>query len=300
MHLAARLLLGKEIGAPIRERVRRDVEELVAGGVRPGLAVVLVGDDPASQNYVAMKGKACAELGIREQTYRLPADTPEAELVSLVGRLNADKGFHGILVQLPLPAHIDPNRVILRLDPDKDVDGIHPQSLGRLMAGAPTFVPCTPAGIQQMLLRSGNDPGGKHVVICGRSNIVGKPLANLLMQKAPGANATVTICHTGTEGLDRLTREADILVAAMGSPRAISADMVREGAVVIDVGSSRVDDPSAKGGHRTVGDVDFEAVREKASAITPVPGGVGPMTITMLMVNTVSAARLASGRSAPA
>jgi len=298
MGLTAELLLGKTIGNQIREELRCEIEALGKRGVRPGLAVVLVGDDPGSVSYVTGKAAACKEMGILEETVHLPKDTPEEKLLALVERLNADPKFHGILVQLPLPGHIDSNKVLLRIDPDKDVDGLHPMNIGRLTAGEPVFLPCTPAGIQQLLVRTGHDPAGKHVVICGRSNLVGKPLASMLIQKARGANATVTVCHTGTKDMGRLTRQADILIAAMGSPGAITADMVREGAVVIDVGVSRIPDPSAPKGTRLVGDVDFESVREKASAITPVPGGVGPMTITMLLVNTVSAARRAARGSA--
>jgi len=289
--MTARLLLGKEIGEKILADIRRELGELKALGVLPGLSVVLVGEDPGSLIYVGNKARACAELGIFEETFRLPAATPEDELLDLIDRLNADDRFHGILVQLPLPGHIDEGKVLLRMNPEKDVDGFHPVNVGRIVAGDALFLPATPAGIQQLLLRSGIDPGGKHVVICGRSNIVGKPLANLLLQKAPGANATVTVCHTGTSDLGAITCQADILVAAMGSPRAITADMVKEGAVVIDVGMNRIPDPLAPKGTRLVGDVDFEAVRLKASAITPVPGGVGPMTVTMLMANVVKAAR---------
>jgi len=289
--MTARLLLGKEIGEKILADIRRELGELKALGVLPGLSVVLVGEDPGSLIYVGNKARSCAELGIFEETFRLPAATPEDELLGLIDRLNADDRFHGILVQLPLPGHIDEGKVLLRMNPEKDVDGFHPVNVGRIVAGDALFLPATPAGIQQLLLRSGIDPGGKHVVICGRSNIVGKPLANLLLQKAPGANATVTVCHTGTSDLGAITCQADILVAAMGSPRAITADMVKEGAVVIDVGMNRIPDPLAPKGTRLVGDVDFEAVRLKASAITPVPGGVGPMTVTMLMANVVKAAR---------
>ena len=229
------------------------------------------------------------------ETFTLPEETPQDELIALVRQLNGDSRFHGILVQLPLPAHIEEREVILAIDPDKDVDGMHPINSGRLMEGNPRFLPATPAGVQQMLVRSGNDPAGKHVVIAGRSNIVGKPLAALLLQKAPGANATVTVCHTGTRDLAAFTRQADIVVAAIGRPRALTADMVADGAVVIDVGINRVDDATRKSGYRLVGDVDYNAVAEKASAITPVPGGVGPMTIAMLLTNTLRAARLSAG-----
>ena len=298
--MTARLLLGKEIGAKIHEELRAELGELRTRGIVPGLGVVLVGDDPGSLSYVKGKTAACRQLGIKERVFHLPAETTEAELLGLVDRLNADPELTGFLVQLPLPAHLDPVKVQLRMSPSKDVDGLHPTNIGRLVAGRPLFLPATPAGIQQMLLRSGYDPGGRHVVICGRSNIVGKPLAALLMQKAPGANATVTLCHTGTRDLGALTCQADILVAAMGSPGAITAPMVKDGAVVIDVGVNRLPDPSSPKGSRLVGDVDFEPVREKAEAITPVPGGVGPMTIVMLLANTVKAARLASAGQGPA
>jgi methylenetetrahydrofolate dehydrogenase (NADP+)/methenyltetrahydrofolate cyclohydrolase len=295
MQLTAKLILGKDIGNQIREELKHEVEELKKKGVHPGLAVVLVGEDPGSVSYVTGKATACHELGIHEETFKLPATTSESDLLALVDKLNADPKFNGILVQLPLPKHIDSNKVLLRMNPEKDVDGFHPMNVGRLMVGEPLFLPCTPAGIQQMLVRSGNDPSGKHVVICGRSNIVGKPMANILFQKAKGANATVTLVHTGTKDMPSITRQADIIIAAMGSPKAITADMIREGAVVIDVGVNRIPDPTAPKGTRLVGDVDFEHVKEKASVITPVPGGVGPMTITMLMVNTVRAAKVAHG-----
>ncbi|MGQ9583089.1 MAG: bifunctional 5,10-methylenetetrahydrofolate dehydrogenase/5,10-methenyltetrahydrofolate cyclohydrolase [Thermoplasmatota archaeon] len=290
--MGARLLLGKEYSEEIKKELRGQLEELRARGVSPGLAVVLVGEDAASRVYVDAKRRACTELGILEETFRLPSGAPEKEVLSLVQGLNRDGRFHGILVQLPLPAHISERKVLAAVSPEKDVDGFHPVNMGRLVSGDPLFIPATPAGIQRILLRSGNDPGGRHVVICGRSNIVGKPLACLLMQKAGGANATVTVCHTGTRDLASLTRQADILVAAMGRPGAIRADMVREGAVVVDVGVNRVPDPGSSGGTKLVGDVDFEGVRERASAITPVPGGVGPMTVAMLMANVVKAAGL--------
>jgi methylenetetrahydrofolate dehydrogenase (NADP+)/methenyltetrahydrofolate cyclohydrolase len=227
---------------------------------------------------------------MRSETLRLPADITQDDLLRLIRDLNADPSWHGILVQLPLPPHIDESLATGAVAVEKDVDGLHPVNTGRLFRGEPAFYPCTPHGVKQMLMRSGNDPGGKHVVICGRSNLVGKPLAGLLMQKAPGANATVTICHTGTPDIGKHTRQADILIVAMGRPRAITADMVREGAVVIDVGVNRVPDATKKSGGRLVGDVDYEAVREKAAAITPVPGGVGPLTRAMLLHNTVLAA----------
>ena len=287
---------GKQMATEIREEVAAEVQALISGsGVTPGLAVVLVGDDPASAVYVRNKGIACEEAGIYSETIHLPATTSEEELLETVRGLNRDSRFHGILVQLPLPPQIDERTALLTIDPDKDVDGLHPLNGGRLLEGQPRFIPATPAGIQVMLMRTGNDPSGKRVVVVGRSNIVGKPLAALLMQKVSGANATVTVCHTGTPDIGAHTREADIVVAAVGRPGTITADMVKEGAVVIDVGMNRVEDATRKSGYRLVGDVDFEAVAEKASAITPVPGGVGPMTIAMLLTNTLRAAKLAAG-----
>ncbi len=288
--MSANIIKGSEIAEQIRAELRTDIAALKEKGITPGLAVVLVGEDPASQSYVRMKGKACEDLGLFSQTIVKPADTSEEELLALIDSLNADPRIHGILVQLPLPKHIDENKVILRIEPDKDVDGFHPVNVGKMLIGEPGFLPCTPHGIQEMLMRSGNDPEGKHVVVVGRSNIVGKPVAAILVQKKKGANATVTIAHSRTKDLASITRAGDILVAAMGSPEFIKADMVKEGAVVIDVGSNRIEDPSAKKGYRWAGDVDFENVKEKASAITPVPGGVGPMTIVMLMKNTVLSA----------
>ena len=290
--MAARILNGNQIAADLRAEVAEGVAGLVAsGGPQPGLAAVLVGDDPASAVYVRNKGRACTEAGMRSETFHLPADTGQADLMDLVAGLNADNRFHGILVQLPLPDQIDEATIIESIAPAKDVDGLHPISQGRMLQGQPTFVPCTPAGVQQVLLRSGYDPAGKHVVIVGRSNIVGKPLAALLMQRKPGGNATVTVCHTRTRDLPDITRQADILVAAMGVPQAVTADMVREGAVVIDVGINRVDDASRRRGYRLVGDVDYDAVAARAEAITPVPGGIGPMTIALLLSNTLDAAR---------
>ena len=290
--MAAKIIDGTAMAKEIRAEVAEGVVEMKAKhGVVPGLAAVLVGDDPASMIYVRNKEKAAAEAGIMAEVFRPSADTTQDELLSLVEKLNGDDRFHGILVQLPLPDHIDENVVIEAINPDKDVDGLHPMNMGRLMAGRPRFVSATPAGIQQMLLRSGYDPEGKHVVVCGRSNIVGKPVANLLMQRLAGSNATVTVCHTRTKNLADVTRQADILIAAMGQPLLITADMVKEGAVVIDVGMNRIDAPERKRGYRLVGDVDFGPVSEKVEAITPVPGGVGPMTIAMLLFNTLKAAR---------
>lgn len=290
--MAARVLNGNKIAAGLREEVATGVTELVAaGGPTPGLAAVLVGDDPASAVYVRNKSRACSEAGIFSEIFHLTADTSQDYLLALIDRLNQDDRFHGILVQLPLPDVRDEAAVIERVDPRKDVDGLHPVSQGRMLQGEPTFLPCTPSGVQQVLLRSGYDPAGQHVVIVGRSNIVGKPLAALLMQRATGGNATVTVCHTRTRDLPDITRQADILVAAMGAPGAIGADMVREGAVVIDVGINRVDDATRRRGYRLVGDVDYDAVAAKAEAITPVPGGIGPMTIAVLLSNTLEAAR---------
>ena len=280
---------GAAIAASLREEVRQEAQRLRARGIVPGLAAVLVGDDPASAIYVRNKSRACAEAGLFSDTVRLPAETSQEELLTVVDGLNHDPAIHGILVQLPLPPQIDPRVVVRAISPAKDVDCLHPQNVGRLLIGEPHFLPCTPAGVQELLLRSGYPPEGRHVVICGRSNLVGKPLAAMLMQKAPGANATVTVCHTGTRDLAEVTRTADILVAAMGQPHFITAGMVREGVVVIDVGTNRVDDPSASRGWRLAGDVDFDAVAPKAAAIPPVPGGVGPMTIAMLLRNVLRA-----------
>ena len=298
MSVTATVIDGKQMAEEIRGEVAEETRVLTKRlGVVPGLAAVLVGSDPASAVYVRNKRRACDEADMFSETFELAEETTQDELIALVRQLNADPRFHGILVQLPLPAHIEEQEVILAIDPDKDVDGMHPINGGRLLEGNPRFLPATPAGVQQMLVRSGNDPAGKHIVIVGRSNIVGKPLSVLLMQKAPGANATVTVCHTGTRDLAALTLQADIVVAAIGRPRALTADMVADGAVVIDVGINRVDDATRKSGYRLVGDVDYEAVAEKASAITPVPGGVGPMTIAMLLTNTLRAAHLAAGES---
>ena len=291
--MGATLLDGARIAAEVRGEVAAEVREMqVRHGVTPGLAVVLTGDDPASAVYVRNKGRACQEAGMASETFILPQETTQQELLDLLERLNGDERHHGILVQLPLPPHIDEEQVVRALDPAKDVDGLHPENMGRLVLGSPLFPPCTPAGIQQLLLRSGYAPDGKHVVICGRSTIVGKPLALLLVQKRAGANATVTVCHTGTPDIAAVTRQADILVAAAGRPNTVTADMVKPGAAVVDVGINRVDDPSRKRGYRLVGDVDFPGVSEVAAAVSPVPGGVGPMTIAMLLSNTLRAARL--------
>ncbi len=276
----------------MRTELAADIAALQGRGVTPGLAAVLVGENPASATYVRMKGKACDEAGLYHETITRPADISEADLLALVDRLNADPRIHGILVQLPLPKHINAARVLLRLDPRKDVDGFHPVNVGKVSTGDVTgFRPATPYGVQQLLVRSGVETTGANAVIVGRSNIVGRPMAALLLQDAPGGNATVTVCHSRTRNIAAVTRQADILIVAMGKPEFVTGDMVRPGAVVIDVGVNRVDDPSAKSGYRLVGDVNFAEAVEVASAITPVPGGVGPMTITMLLFNTIQAAR---------
>ena len=296
--MTANILDGKALAEEIRMEVAMGVAEMQQKhGLTPGLAAVLVGDDPASAIYVRNKRRACDEVGMVSNTILLPADSTNEQVLAQVQALNNDPRFHGILVQLPLPVQVDERLIMESLDPSKDVDGLHPFNVGKLVQGRADFVPGTPAGIQQILLRSGHDPAGANVVVCGRSDIVGKPMAILLMQRADGANATVTICHTRTKNMADITRQADILVSAIGSPNVITADMVKEGAVVIDVGINRVDDDSRKSGYRLVGDVNFEAVSEKASAITPVPGGVGPMTIAMLLVNTLTATRLSIHRS---
>jgi methylenetetrahydrofolate dehydrogenase (NADP+)/methenyltetrahydrofolate cyclohydrolase len=288
--MPAEIISGMKVAAGIREELKEKVKEIKAKkGITPGLAMVRVGEDPGSVSYVLAKSKASNELGIYSETIVYPPDTPEAEVLAKVEELNKDPKFHGILVQLPLPDHIDSDKILNAIDPRKDVDGFHPVNVGRLLIGEPYFMPCTPHGIQELLIRSGNSPEGKHVVICGRSNIVGKPVMAILMQKKKGANATVTVVHTGTKDMASITRQADILIAAMSRPKAITADMVKEGVVVIDVGVNQVG-TTADGKRILVGDSDFEAIKEKAKAITPVPGGVGPMTVTMLMANTVRAA----------
>ena len=291
--MTAKILDGRALAAEIRAEVKAGVEEMrEKHSVTPGLAALLVGDDPASAVYVRNKRRACEEAGIFSETVAMPASSTAAAVLDQIESLNSDPRFHGILVQLPLPGNVDEHRIIEAVDPDKDVDCLHPYNVGKLAQGRPDFVPGTPGGVQQLLVRNGYDPAGSNVVICGRSDIVGKPLAVLLMQRQPGANATVTVCHTRTKELAENTRRADILVAAVGSPNSITADMVKPGAVVIDVGINRVEDSSRKQGYRLQGDVDFEPVAAKAEAITPVPGGVGPMTIAMLMVNTLTAARI--------
>ncbi|HYR81681.1 MAG TPA: bifunctional 5,10-methylenetetrahydrofolate dehydrogenase/5,10-methenyltetrahydrofolate cyclohydrolase [Thermoplasmata archaeon] len=291
---------GKRIADDVRTELKPRLSKLAGEGVAPGLAAVLVGENPASQLYVKMKGKASEEMGMAHWTIELPGDVPEARLLQEVGRLNSDPKVHGILVQQPLPDQISVDKAVSAVSPLKDVDCFHPVNVGLLLIGRPRFAPATPSGVVELLTRSGYDPSGREVVIVGRSNIVGKPLAALLMQKAPKANATVTVVHSGTHELAAHTRQAEILIAAMGSPRFIKADMVNKGAVVIDVGINRVRDESVKSGYRTVGDVDFDAVRPKVEAISPVPGGVGPMTIAMLLSNTVYAAELALRAAGPA
>ncbi len=294
--MPAELIDGRAIAKKIRADVAERVKKLAARGVKPGLAVVLVGDDPASAVYVGAKGKATEEAGMYSQTIRLPADTPQSELLARVDALNADPKIHGILVQMPLPKQIDPDTVIRRIQPTKDVDGFHPINVGKMLVGERDgFIPCTPAGIQVMLRESGVKTPGKNCVIIGRSNIVGKPMAALMIQDNPDANCTVTVCHRHTKDLAGHTREADILIVAAGRAGIVTAEMVKPGAVVIDVGTNRVKDASSKTGTRLQGDVDFESVRKVASKITPVPGGVGPMTIAMLMANTVRAAEMTLG-----
>jgi methylenetetrahydrofolate dehydrogenase (NADP+) / methenyltetrahydrofolate cyclohydrolase len=282
---------GNAVSKKIREDLKKRVDQLQeVHTITPGLAVILVGENPASQSYVRAKHRACKNIGIRTKDFNFPTDISEAEILNLVDTLNNDTEIHGILVQLPLPAHIDEQKVLLKIDPGKDVDGFHPQSIGKLVIGLDTFFPCTPFGIIKLLEYTGISPEGKHVCVVGRSNIVGKPIANLLMQKEEHANATVTVCHSRTPDIKTFTLQADIIIAAIGKPEFITADMVKEGAVVIDVGINRIDDPEKEKGYRLVGDVDFDNVRKIASAITPVPGGVGPMTITMLMYNTILSA----------
>jgi methylenetetrahydrofolate dehydrogenase (NADP+)/methenyltetrahydrofolate cyclohydrolase len=291
--VTAKVINGTEMANSVRAEIADCVAELTdRHGVTPGLAVVLAGDAPASMVYVRHKERAAIEARMISQIVTLKAEATEADVLAEIDRLNCDSGIHGILVQLPLPSHIDARTATEAVLPEKDVDGLHPYNKGLLLAGTPRFVPATPAGIQYMLVNSGFDPDGKHVVVCGRSDIVGKPIANLLMQRMPGANATVTVCHTRTKDLASITRQADILIAAIKQPRFITADMVKDGVVVIDVGINRIPAPERKRGSRLVGDVDYESVSQKAAAITPVPGGVGPMTIAMLLRNVLEAACL--------
>jgi len=293
--MTAKIIDGKQVAADMRAELKEEVAKLKEKGIVPGLGVILVGEDPASKSYVTAKERTCEELGIYSDDNRLPEETTQQELLALVEKMNKDPKIHGILVQLPLPKHLNEAEVLLAINPDKDVDGFHPTNVGKMVVGEKAFLPCTPHGVIQLLLRSGVTIEGANVVIVGRSNIVGKPLANMLIQKNATGNATVTVCHTRTKDLADKTKQADIVIAAAGRPNMVTADMVKEGVVVIDVGVNRVEDATKKSGYRLVGDVDFEAVKEKASLITPVPGGVGPMTITMLMYNTVESAKRAAG-----
>jgi len=296
MPMSAKIIDGKAIANKIHAESRAAAEQLKSRGIVPGLAVVLVGDDPASRAYVRSKDKMCRELGLHSVKHELPAQTSQADLIALVKKLNADPAIHGILVQSPPPAHIDERAVIGTIDPRKDVDGFHPVNIAKLALGdADAFVPCTPLGCQRLLIKSGIETAGAHVVILGRSMIVGKPLALLLMNKGRGGDATVTVAHSRTRNLAEITRSADILIAAIGRAEFVKAEHVREGAVVIDVGINRVDDASSEKGYKLVGDVDYKNVAPKCAAITPVPGGVGPMTIAMLMANTITACKRAHG-----
>ncbi|MEW6326479.1 MAG: bifunctional methylenetetrahydrofolate dehydrogenase/methenyltetrahydrofolate cyclohydrolase FolD [Thermodesulfobacteriota bacterium] len=293
--MAAKIISGTEIAKQIRAELKEEVANLkVKHNITPGLATVLVGEDPASKVYVGQKEKACKELGIYSERIDLPGDTSEANLLTLIDKLNHDPKINGILVQLPLPKHINETKVLYAIDPAKDVDGFHPVNVGKLMIGTKCFLPCTPHGIQELLIRSGVETAGAEVVVVGRSNIVGKPIANMLIQKGKGADGTVTVCHTRTKDMAFHTRRADILIVAAGRPKTVTADMVKEGVVVIDVGVNRIGQ-TPEGKAILTGDVDFDGVKEKAAAITPVPGGVGPMTITMLMQNTVQAAKEQAG-----
>lgn len=286
--MSAQIIDGKQIAIDVRAGVAEKVASLKAKGITPCLAVVLVGENPASVSYVTGKRKALAEAGMLDKSVELPESTTEEELLALIEKLNNDASVHGILVQLPLPKHINEDRVIMKISPEKDVDGFHPVNVGNLVIGKKAFLPCTPHGIIVLLEKMGIETSGKHAVVIGRSNIVGKPAALLLARRE--TNCTVTICHTGTKNLPEITRQADIIIAASGHPHTVTADMVKEGAVVIDVGVNRIPDATKKKGFRLIGDCDFEEIKEKASFITPVPGGVGPMTIAMLMYNTLEAA----------
>ncbi|MGB3479464.1 MAG: bifunctional methylenetetrahydrofolate dehydrogenase/methenyltetrahydrofolate cyclohydrolase FolD [bacterium] len=292
----AKILSGRELSSRMREEMKQEIVDLRDKyDIVPGLAVILIGDDPGSLSYVRNKEKACASIGLVSRKYEFGADYPEADVLKLIDELNQDKTIHGILVQLPLPDHISEDKVISAIEPDKDVDGFHPINIGKMMVGSPNFLPCTPYGIQQLLLRNNIEIEGSHVVIVGRSNIVGKPLAMILVQKKPGGNATVTLCHTRTRNMGDITKSADILVLAAGKPNSVTADMIKQGAVVIIVGQTWIEDKTRKSGHRVVGDVDFDEASAKASAITPVTGGVGPMTITMLLNNTIQSAKRYAG-----
>jgi methylenetetrahydrofolate dehydrogenase (NADP+)/methenyltetrahydrofolate cyclohydrolase len=293
--MSAKIISGVEIAKAIRDELKEEVAQLKAKhNVVPGLVTILVGENPASVSYVTAKGKTAKELGIYSEQVDLPADISEADLLSLIDKFNKDAKINGILVQLPLPKHINEAKVLYAIDPDKDVDGFHPVNVGKMMLGEQCFLPCTPHGILEMLERSGIDTKGKEVVVLGRSNIVGKPIANLMLQKRPSGDATVTICHTRTKDTDFHTKRADIIIAAVGVPNLVKADQVKDGVVIIDVGVNRIG-KTESGKAILAGDVDFESVKEKASFITPVPGGVGPMTITMLMKNTVQSAKQAAG-----
>ena len=295
--LPARRIDGTALGNTMRAELAGEIAELKARGVVPGLAVILVGDHAPSHAYVRMKSRAADEAGLYHETITRPATVSERDLIEIIDRLNADPRMHGILVQLPLPAHIDSTRVLRRVLPAKDVDGFHPENVGRLASGDRSgFAPATPAGVQQLLIRNGIETTGRHAVVVGRSVIVGRPMALLLLQDGPGGNATVTVCHSRTRDIGAVTRTADILIVAIGKPQFVTGDMIKPGATVIDVGINRIEDPSTKQGYRLVGDVDFDSAEKVAGAITPVPGGVGPMTITMLLVNTVKAARAWSTR----
>jgi methylenetetrahydrofolate dehydrogenase (NADP+)/methenyltetrahydrofolate cyclohydrolase len=289
--MTAKIIDGNKIAACLRAELKEEIAGLKKQGIVPGLGVVLVGDDSASKSYVTAKERDCQEIGIYSDDNRLPAETSQQELMRLVRRMNSNPRIHGILVQLPLPKHINEAEVLQAIDPNKDVDGFHPENIGKMVIGEKAFLPCTPHGVIQLLVRSGVTIEGANVVIVGRSNLVGKPLANMLMQKSATGNATVTVCHTRTKVLASHTKRADIIIAAAGRPNTITADMVKKGVVVIDVGVNRVEDRTKKTGYRLIGDVDFDAVKEKASLITPVPGGVGPMTRTMLLYNTVESAK---------
>ena len=293
--MTAKIIDGKQVAADMREELKAEVARLKKKGIVPGLGVILVGEDPASKSYVTAKERACEEIGIYSDDNRLDADTSQQKLLALIRKMNRDPKINGILVQLPLPDGLNEPEVLVAIDPAKDVDGFHPMNVGKMVVGEKAFLPCTPHGVIQLLIRNGVTLNGAEVVIVGRSNIVGKPLANMLIQKNDKGNATVTVCHTRTKNLAAHTKRADIVIAAAGKPNTVTADMVKDGVVVIDVGVNRIEDSTKKQGFRLVGDVDFEAVKEKASLITPVPGGVGPMTITMLLYNTVESAKRAAG-----
>lgn len=290
--MSASIIDGKKIAAEIQSEISVQVRRFVAKyGIKPGLAFILVGEDPASQIYVQMKGKACDEVGFYSVTERLPADVRESDVINIIHKFNQDSSIHGILIQLPLPPHVNEQKIIESIDPSKDVDGFHPYNVGKMVLGLPSLRPCTPSGIQELLVRSGHNPKGKHVVVVGRSNIVGKPVANILFQKQMNADAIVTVAHTGAEDISSFTKMADILIVSMGKPNSITGDMLKKGVIVVDVGINRIADTSSPKGYRIVGDVDFESANKVAHAITPVPGGVGPMTIAMLLRNTFDAAK---------